>query len=36
MWEKRQQGYRAMGYRMAVDERDGEAPQLKLDARSAD
>jgi superfamily II DNA or RNA helicase len=36
MWEKRQRGYRAMGYRMGVDERDGGAPQLKLDARSAD
>ena len=36
MWEKRQQGYRAMGYRMGVDKRDGEAQQLKLEARSAD
>jgi superfamily II DNA or RNA helicase len=27
MWEKRQQGYRAMGYRMALDP---EASQLRL------
>ena len=36
MWEKRQQGYRAMGYRMASDVRHAEAPQLRLeDVRSA-
>ena len=36
MWEKRQHGYRAMGYRIGINERDGEGPQLKLDTRSAD
>lgn len=35
MWEKRQQGYRAMGYRMAADTCQAEAPQLQLeDVRS--
>ena len=36
MWEKRQHGYRAMGYRIGINERDGEGRQLKLDTRSAD
>ncbi|MCX7201610.1 MAG: hypothetical protein NTV17_04800, partial [Burkholderiales bacterium] len=26
MWEKRQRGYRAMGYRIGIDESDGEEP----------
>jgi superfamily II DNA or RNA helicase len=35
MWEKRQQGYRAMGYRMAADTCQAEATQLQLeDVRS--
>jgi superfamily II DNA or RNA helicase len=35
MWEKRQQGYRAMGYRMAADTCKAEATQLQLeDVRS--
>jgi superfamily II DNA or RNA helicase len=31
MWEKRQRGYRAMGYRMATDARGAEAAQLRLE-----
>lgn len=31
MWEKRQQGYRAMGYRVAIEARDADASQLKLE-----
>lgn len=35
MWDKRQQGYRAMGYRMNLDARDAETSQLTLeDVRS--
>jgi superfamily II DNA or RNA helicase len=35
MWEKRQQGYRAMGYGMAADTCKAEATQLQLeDVRS--
>lgn len=35
MWERRQQGYRAMGYRMAADTCKAEATQLQLeDVRS--
>lgn len=35
MWEKRQQGYRAIGYRMAADACQAEATQLQLeDVRS--
>jgi superfamily II DNA or RNA helicase len=31
MWEKRQQGYRAMGYRMALEAQGAQAAQLKLE-----
>ena len=31
MWEKRQYGYRAMGYRMALDAQSAEAAQLRLE-----
>jgi superfamily II DNA or RNA helicase len=31
MWEKRQQGYRAMGYRVATDARGAEAAQLRFE-----
>ena len=31
MWEKRQRGYRAMGYRMGLDESDGETAMEDVD-----
>ncbi|MCU0836957.1 MAG: DEAD/DEAH box helicase family protein [Chromatiaceae bacterium] len=31
MWQKRQQGYRAMGYRLSSSAEDGSTPQLQID-----
>lgn len=31
MWQKRQQGYRAMGYRLGSSAEDGSTPQLQID-----